>query len=596
MNKYTITFVDEDGTTVLKEATAYDYGTAAADIVKPADPTKAADAQYTYTFAGWTPEIVPVTGDATYKATYSTTVNEYTITFLNDDGTVLQSGLVAYGATPAYTGETPTKAATAQYTYTFVGWTPEIANVTGNATYTAQYIEERLKCGDNLYWSFDAESGTLTITGSGQMTDYDDSPWESFSDQITSVVFPDGLASIGNYAFSNCTRLTSVIIPDSVISIGNHAFSSCTGLTSVIIGNGVTSIGGSAFNGCSGLVDVCYEGTREQLEEMGIADGNDSLLEASWHYNALPIDVKFAHNCEFGNNLAILYAVPVSDMDGFENIHLEAYRKSDLSDTPAIIGSEGTMSINGTQRIVFYYRGIAAKEMGEMVYVKLIAEKEGKTYESSVDEYSISTYAYNRLEKSSNTEFKRLIVDMLNYGSTAQIYFGHNTSMLVNAQLTDAQKALGTTADPVLTPVERVEKCDGHKTVTKIIKNVVFSSNIEMLYRLTIDSSQPMDNVRMDIQYKTATGGRAKMSIPYNKFINNNNGTYDIYFSSIAAKDLDAEVVAAVYDGNTQISDTLFYSVETYVYKRLGKTTDENFKKLLIEMMKYSRSAKNYLS
>ena len=105
-----------------------------------------------------------------------------------------------------------------------------------------------------------------------------------------------------------------------------------------------------------------------------------------------------------------------------------------------------------------------------------------------------------------------------------------------------------------------------------------------------------MDNVRMDIQYKTATGGRAKMSIPYNKFINNNNGTYDIYFSSIAAKDLDAEVVAAVYDGNTQISDTLFYSVETYVYKRLGKTTDENFKKLLIEMMKYSRSAKNYLS
>ena len=52
VNKYNITFVDEDGT-VLKAATAYDYGTAAADITKPADPTKPATSAHTYTFAGW---------------------------------------------------------------------------------------------------------------------------------------------------------------------------------------------------------------------------------------------------------------------------------------------------------------------------------------------------------------------------------------------------------------------------------------------------------------------------------------------------------------------------------------------------------------
>ena len=80
VNQYEVTFVDEDGTTVLKEATAYDYGTAVADIEKPADPTKTG-----YTFAGWSPAVAEVTEDATYTATY--TINQYTITFDTVGGT-----------------------------------------------------------------------------------------------------------------------------------------------------------------------------------------------------------------------------------------------------------------------------------------------------------------------------------------------------------------------------------------------------------------------------------------------------------------------------------------------------------------------------
>ncbi|MBQ8117999.1 MAG: InlB B-repeat-containing protein, partial [Lachnospiraceae bacterium] len=88
INKYNVTFVDEDETTVLKAATAYDYGTAAADIVQPTTtPTKAATAEYTYSFAGWTPAIADVgAADQTYKATYSATVNQYTITWKDGNG------------------------------------------------------------------------------------------------------------------------------------------------------------------------------------------------------------------------------------------------------------------------------------------------------------------------------------------------------------------------------------------------------------------------------------------------------------------------------------------------------------------------------
>ena len=67
---------------------------------------------------------------------------------------------------------------------------------------------------------------------------------------------PQGVTSIGNYAFYGCTGLTSVTIPDSVTSIGYCAFDGCTSLTSVTIPDSVTSIEYCAFYGCTGLTSV----------------------------------------------------------------------------------------------------------------------------------------------------------------------------------------------------------------------------------------------------------------------------------------------------------------------------------------------------
>lgn len=106
-------------------------------------PTKAATAQYTYTFDGWAPTPEPIAMDTVYLAKFKQTVNEYTITWVDGNGDTLKTEKVAYGETPSYSGATPTKAETDDYTYTFNNtWSPEITSVTTDATYTAQFTEE----------------------------------------------------------------------------------------------------------------------------------------------------------------------------------------------------------------------------------------------------------------------------------------------------------------------------------------------------------------------------------------------------------------------------------------------------------------------
>ena len=72
----------------------------------------------------------------------------------------------------------------------------------------------------------------------------------------TDLVIPDGVTSIGDYAFERCSNLSSVTIPDSVTSIGDYAFLQCKSLTNVTIGRGVTSIGEAAFSSCLLLTSV----------------------------------------------------------------------------------------------------------------------------------------------------------------------------------------------------------------------------------------------------------------------------------------------------------------------------------------------------
>ncbi len=134
-NIYVITFMNDDSTVI--SAQQYGYGQMP---IAPEFPTKAATAEYTYTFAGWIPEIVAVIGDATYKATFNATKNSYSITWLNEDGSLIDQTTVEYGVVPTHAD--PIKENTAEYTYTFAGWTPNVVAVTCDVTYRATFNGE----------------------------------------------------------------------------------------------------------------------------------------------------------------------------------------------------------------------------------------------------------------------------------------------------------------------------------------------------------------------------------------------------------------------------------------------------------------------
>ena len=163
----TINFVNWDGSNL--QASQVTYG----DMPQYTgiQPTKPSDSQYTYTFAGWTPNIGPAVRSTTYKATFTAEPKSglsYTINFVNWDGSNLQTLDITEGDMPQYTGATPTRPDDSQYTYTFSGWTPQIVAATEDATYTATFTAELISSSDctdvNDTWLQTGGSGLGEIT------------------------------------------------------------------------------------------------------------------------------------------------------------------------------------------------------------------------------------------------------------------------------------------------------------------------------------------------------------------------------------------------------------------------------------------------
>ena len=163
------------------------------------------------------------------------------------------------------------------------------------------------RCGENVFYEFDNETGVLKISGSGNMFNYEDEDlfeetedaendvdveedvlFSDFAknDDIKAIIVEEGVTGIGDNAFYQCKNLDTLVLPDSIERIGAFAFEFCESLEDFVFPANLKTIDDFAFSGCEALQ---YVELYDKLETIGMGafDMCDSLLRI-----VLPISIK----------------------------------------------------------------------------------------------------------------------------------------------------------------------------------------------------------------------------------------------------------------------------------------------------------------
>lgn len=389
LNKYTVTWKNGDTTLETDENIA--YGTMPA--YNGAEPQKAADAQYVYVFNGWSPVVSEVVGNVTYVAQFTSAPNNYTIVWKNGDTTLETDENVTYGSTPSYDGATPTKTATAQYTYTFSGWTPQISSVTGSVTYQAQftetlrtytvtfYSEDGLTVLDTVtveYGSNAVYSKSTPVKNATEGHTYVFEKWVtaqggSVEDNLTNVIgdrsvyasFKDFVRTVTVYIVSNNTDYGTV----SVSTLNNIPY----GATITVNGNTVT-IDGQTVTANANTATAQYTYTFANWTASATV-GNDTIITANFSRSVNSYTVTWKNgndtletdeNVAYGTTPVYNGAQPTKESDN-ENIYTFSGWSPAISSVTGDITYVAQFTIIANKHTIVFYDDDGVTELGRVV-------------------------------------------------------------------------------------------------------------------------------------------------------------------------------------------------------------------------------------
>ena len=306
--------------------------------------------------------------------------------------------------------------------------------------------------------------------------------------------------------------------------------------------------------------------------------------------------IKFSHSLTLENDISINFIGQGSVLSSFDSFYLECT-------VPVYEGNEkvGTETVNiepsfnGTN-YEFTLLGITAKMMNDDIEAVLRMTKDGQEYYSKTDVYSVAEYAYGKLNSTKATDtdaLKAICANLLRYGALAQTQFNYRTDSLVDANMTDAHKAY-------LTDLATVEMKDYRKQLNDLdtvivpwksttleLGNKVIMCLIVNLSNYTGDSSE----LTMRLTF-TDNNGAVITEERALELYNPDALTYAVSYDGLRATEMRSIVNAAIYNGDTRVSKTVEYSIESYG----ARSSDPAMQTLCLAMLAYGDAANTFFS
>ena len=445
----------------------------------------------------------------------------------------------------------------------------------------------------------------VTVDTTAMTTPYATATLEkSFIDGVLTVITWSDKASAGlDYAIgaaelaaNNGVLFTIKAVAGETVGTASFTFNegASSSKTSVATINKDADVAFSAVNHVATLAMGGYDATYD------LTIDEETPAEPVYDETFKPASV----NVEFESDYTIRFTVKTAVYDMYNNVYMvvnKAMYDGDTAIESQVIElkNPAKVTVNGEERYAYIVEGFAAKEMSSQITATLCGEDEnGNVVYGKAIEYSLRQYAQSQITKASTSaEFKTMMVDFLNYGAAAQIYFGYNTTDLANTNLTEEQLALGT-ADREL--VKALAQTDSSTTRSKFSTvNLEFESKITIRATTNITGetyTANKDTWYAEAKYTNYLGEETIVTIPFSDArigVDEKDRTY-IDVNALAAREMSTPVEFTVYDGDgAAVTNTLTYSIETYAASKANGTNVE-LATLVKAMMKFGDGAKAY--
>lgn len=289
--------------------------------------------------------------------------------------------------------------------------------------------------------------------------------------------------------------------------------------------------------------------------------------------SALDETILIRHSLNLASDISINYAVTASQLADYESFYMECILP--IYSGNVLTGSR-TVTISPVATGGYYYftlTGITAVNMNDEIHATLHMVKDGREYTSLEDVYSICSYAYSQLEKGSSTEkLKRLCAELLRYGSCAQSFKSYRTDALPDHAMTETY--LSYLCDPESVPFSQtnyVRNDLSSPLVTWVGKALNLESKVSLLFIIDTGSyTGDPEKLRLHVTYTNYQGEKVTTVLENCTVYNSSRSYYSFAFDGLLAAELRSDVAVAVYEGSTQISQTLEYNAATYGNNKTG--------------------------